>query len=325
MVLALLRDIATRGRSPGGSTITQQLTRNIFPDEIGFAVGNRSWERKIKESLVAMRIEKRYTKEEIFTFYCNQIYFGHGAYGVEAASQLYFRKAAKDLSLEEAATIAGIIQGNVRQSPFVNPEATRRRRNYALDRMAVGRLHHAAKPPRPPRRSRSSSPAIRRAKAAWRRTSSRKSASISRPSTAPRRCTRTASRSGPASIVKLQQAANQAVDRGMRRVDKRRGFRKPRRNVISEGHTVDNFKTDRWSRRMAAGDIVPGVVRWVEGNIGRGCASAIWAASSTPRAWRNGRGSRALDIAQGRRSDRRRARVDRRQQTRDACCSSRRR
>ena len=87
----------SRGKSPGGSTITQQLTRNLFPAEIGFAVGNRSWERKIKESLVAIRIEKRYTKEEIFTFYCNQIYFGHGAYGVEAASQLYFRKPAKDL------------------------------------------------------------------------------------------------------------------------------------------------------------------------------------------------------------------------------------
>ena len=136
MFLALARDVVTRGRSPGGSTLTQQLTRNLFPQEIGFAIGNRSWERKVKETLLAMRIEKRYTKEEIFTFYCNQIYFGHGAYGVEAASQLYFRKPAKDLTLVEAATIAGIIQGNVRQSPFVNPEATKRRRNYALERMA---------------------------------------------------------------------------------------------------------------------------------------------------------------------------------------------
>ena len=161
-------------------------------------MGNRSWERKIKESLVAMRIEKRYTKEEIFTLYCNQIYFGHGAYGVEAASQLYFRKAAKDLSLEEAATIAGIIQGNVRQSPFVNPEATRRRRNYALDRMAAEGFI-TSDDARPPSRNPSSSRAIRRAKAASRPTSSRKCASISRPSTARRRCTRRASRSAPAS------------------------------------------------------------------------------------------------------------------------------
>ncbi len=69
MVLALIRDVVSRGKSPGGSTITQQLTRDLFRQEIGFAIGNRSWERKIKETLVAMRIEKRYTKEEIFTFY----------------------------------------------------------------------------------------------------------------------------------------------------------------------------------------------------------------------------------------------------------------
>src|SRR6185436_2010342 len=137
MFLALLRDIASRGRSPGGSTITQQLTRNMFASNVGFSIGDRSWERKVKETLVSMRIEKRYTKEEIFTFYANQIYFGHGAYGVEAASRLYFGKAAKDLALEEAATIAGIIQGNARQSPFINPDAAMRRRNYALDRMAA--------------------------------------------------------------------------------------------------------------------------------------------------------------------------------------------
>ena len=137
-----------------------------------------------------MRIEKRYTKEEIFTFYANQIYFGHGAYGVEAASRLYFGKPAKDLKLEEAATIAGIIQGNVRQSPFVNPEATKRRRNYALDRMADegyitarGRRSHQGQADRRRRRS------VPRSRAS-RRTSSRRSASISKPSTARRRSTR---------------------------------------------------------------------------------------------------------------------------------------
>ena len=268
MVLALLRDIATRGRSPGGSTITQQLTRNIFPEEIGFAVGNRSWERKIKESLVAIRIEKRYTKEEIFTMYCNQIYFGHGAYGVEAASQLYFRKSAKDLSLEEAATIAGIIQGNVRQSPFVNPEATRRRRNYALDRMAsegfvTAEAADAAKQ-KPivvagdPSGEGSVAPYFLEEVRKYLEAKYGAKALYEKGLTVK-----------TGLDVTLQQAANKAVDRGIRRVDKRRGFRKPRRNVISEGHTVDSFKIDRWSRRMAAGDIVPGVVRWVEGNVVR--------------------------------------------------------
>jgi penicillin-binding protein 1A len=262
MFLALVRDIATRGRSPGGSTITQQLTRDMFATNVGFSLGDRSWERKVKETLVSMRIEKRYTKEEIFTFYANQIYFGHGAYGVEAASRLYFGKPAKALALEEAATIAGIIQGNARQSPFVNPEAAMRRRNYALDRMAAEGFIAAdvaeatkAKPivvGGDPYREASVAPyfleEVRKyleakygAKALYQSGLTVKTALD----------------------AKLQQAANKAVDRGLRRVDKRRGFRRPRRNVLAEKSTVDTFKIDRWSRRITEGDIVPAVVRSV--------------------------------------------------------------
>src|SRR5688572_29976417 len=136
MVLALVKDIVSRGRVPGGSTLTQQLARNLFASDIGFTSGDTSWERKVKESLVAIQIEKRYTKEEIFTMYCNQIYWGHGAYGAQAASRVYFGKPVNELSLEESAMLAGIIQGNVRQSPYVNMDAAVRRRNYALTRMA---------------------------------------------------------------------------------------------------------------------------------------------------------------------------------------------
>lgn len=263
MVLALMRDVATRGRSPGGSTITQQLTRNLFPQEIGFAVGNRSWERKIKETLVAMRIEKRYTKEEIFTFYANQIYYGHGAYGVEAASQLYFRKPAKDLNLEEAATIAGIIQGNVRQSPFVNPEATKRRRNYALERMAeegfiTREAANAAK----------ESPVVVGGDPTGEGSTAPYFLEEVRKYLEAKYGAKQLYESGltvrTGLDLKLQAAANRAVDRGLRRVDKRRGFRKPRRNVIAEGHTVDAFKADRWSHKIAEGDIVPAVVRSID-------------------------------------------------------------
>ena len=263
MMLALLRDIATRGRSPGGSTITQQLTRNILPGEIGFAVGNRSWERKIKESLLAMRIEKRYTKEEIFTMYCNQIYFGHGAYGVEAASQLYFRKPAKDLALEEAATIAGIIQGNVRQSPFVNPEATRRRRNYALERMADERFitREVAEEAKQKPIQVAGDPSGDGSVAPYFLEEVRKYLEANYGAKALYENGLTV-RTGL--DLKLQQAANQAVDRGLRRVDKRRGFRRPRRNIAAEGLNIDDFKVDRWSRRMAVGDIVPAVVRTVD-------------------------------------------------------------
>ena len=263
MILALVRDIATRGRSPGGSTITQQLTRNILPEEIGFAVGNRSWERKIKESLLAMRIEKRYAKEEIFTMYCNQIYFGHGAYGVEAASQLYFRKPAKDLSLEESATIAGIIQGNVRQSPFVNPEATRRRRNYALDRMASEGFitQEVAEEAKQKPIQVTGDPTGAGSVAPYFLEEVRKYLEAKYGAKALYENGLTV-RTGL--DLKLQQAANQAVDRGLRRVDKRRGFRRPRRNIAAEGLDIDEFKVDRWSRRMTVGDIVPAVVRTVD-------------------------------------------------------------
>src|SRR4029079_1220023 len=80
---------------------------------------------------------KRYTKPEILTMYCNKMYWGHYVYGVQAASQLYFAKDVKDLNLDEAAMIAGLLQGNVRQSPYVNLKAATARRNYTLDRMAA--------------------------------------------------------------------------------------------------------------------------------------------------------------------------------------------
>src|SRR5687768_6092614 len=130
IIVTLVKDIIERRKAAGASTLTQQLARKLFLTD------EKTWERKIKEALMAIQIEKRYTKREIFTLYCNQMYFGHGVYGVEAASRLYFGKHAKDLALEEAALIAGILQGNVRQSPYVNMDAALRRRNYALTRMA---------------------------------------------------------------------------------------------------------------------------------------------------------------------------------------------
>ena len=257
MMLALARDIFSRGNVPGGSTLTQQLARNLFPKTIGF---DRTWERKIKEALVSIQIEKRYSKPEIFTLYCNQIYFGHGAYGVEAASQLYFRKHVKDLALEEAAMIAGIIQANVRQSPYVNPDAALRRRNYALDRMATEGFitadEAAAAKAKPivvagdPSGDGSQAPyfleEVRKyleakygAKALY-----ESGLTVSTPLD-----------------LQVQQAANRALDRGLRRIDKHRGvFRKPARNVLAEKHTLDGFRHDRWSRPIAAGDIVPAVV-----------------------------------------------------------------
>src|SRR5205809_3514195 len=132
--VAALTDILERRRAQGASTLTQQLARNL-KEQFGLTK-EKSYERKIREIILAVQIEKRYTKREIFTIYCNQMYMGHGAYGVEAASRLYFNKSNKELTLDEAALIAGIFQSPERQSPFVDMRRATQRRNVVLQRMA---------------------------------------------------------------------------------------------------------------------------------------------------------------------------------------------
>src|SRR4029453_14425278 len=134
LLLAAVADIMERRRAQGASTLTQQLARNLR-DHFGLT-NEKSFERKIKEAILAIQIEKRYTKKEIFTIYCNQMYLGHGAYGVEAASRLYFNKTTKQLTLEEAALIAGVFQLPERQSPFGARNGAPHKRNVALQRMA---------------------------------------------------------------------------------------------------------------------------------------------------------------------------------------------
>jgi len=249
---------ALAGRKAGGaSTLTQQLARKLFLTD------EKSWERKVKEQLLALQIEKRYTKQEIFTFYANQMYFGHGAYGVEAASQIYFGKRAKDLALEDAALIAGILQGNARQSPYLNPDAALRRRNYALGRMAdEGYISRADAD------AAIKTPIVTRGDPGQTPTLAPYFLEEVRKYLEARYGAKALYESGltvrTALDVRLQAAANDAVDRGLRRVDKRRGFRRQRRNVVAEGSTVAGFKHDRWARRMAAGDIVPAVVERVD-------------------------------------------------------------
>src|SRR3954471_21766978 len=106
IAVAAITDILERRRAQGASTLTQQLARNL-KEQFGLS-NEKSFERKVREIILAIQIEKRYTKKEIFTIYCNQMYLGHGAYGVEAASRLYFQKSNKDLTLDEAALIAGL-------------------------------------------------------------------------------------------------------------------------------------------------------------------------------------------------------------------------
>ena len=130
-------DIGSRG---GASTLTQQLALNLFLRR------ERTLTRKAKEALLALDIEKRFSKDQIITMYANQIFLGHGAYGVEAASELYFEKPASDLSPAEAALLACIIpSANNRYNPIKKPENALKRRNHVLDRMLeLGFIDQAA-------------------------------------------------------------------------------------------------------------------------------------------------------------------------------------
>ena len=121
-----------RGRRPeGGSTITQQLARSLFLHR------EVSLRRKLREAVLSVQIEKEYSKQDILTMYCNHFYLGHGAYGVETASNLFFGKSVGDLTLEEAALIAGIFRGPSLYSPHSNKRGTLARRNHVLNRMMV--------------------------------------------------------------------------------------------------------------------------------------------------------------------------------------------
>src|SRR5437868_12027421 len=126
---AAYRDITSGGRVQGASTLTMQLARNLFlsPD--------RSFHRKVQETMLAIQIERRFTKPQIFTLYANQIFLGHGVYGFEAASEFYFSKPAKKLTLEEAALLAGVPKGPGIYSPVYHPDRAQKRRNLVINAM----------------------------------------------------------------------------------------------------------------------------------------------------------------------------------------------
>jgi penicillin-binding protein 1A len=116
----------------GASTITQQLARNLYKD-----IGNKiSLNRKLREAMTAVQIEKTYTKDEILAYYLNTVYFGKGAYGIEAAAQTYFNKNASGMSLDECALLVGILKSPANYDPVENPDAALKRRNLVLNEMA---------------------------------------------------------------------------------------------------------------------------------------------------------------------------------------------
>jgi penicillin-binding protein 1A len=255
ILVTLAKDVVHR-RMAGASTVTQQLTRKLFLTD------EKTWERKIKEAILAIQIEKRYTKNEIITLYCNQIPWGHGTYGVEAAARLYFGKRAKDATLEEAALLAGIIQAPARHSPYVNLENATRRRNYALQRMADEGFITAQQAEASKKK-----PIV---------TAGRPHLDAEAPFFVEDVRQHLEEQFGARQLyenglsvytsldLRLQRAAEQALDEGLRRLDRRRGFRKVR-NVSAEGQALDRYSDPAWRDLPRPGSIVPALVTEVAG------------------------------------------------------------
>jgi penicillin-binding protein 1A len=131
---ALMHDVLRRGNAQGGSTITQQLAKNLFLTQ------ERTVSRKLQEVALAFWLEHRFSKSQILELYLNRVYFGSGAYGVEAAAQRYFGKSARQLTVAEAALLAGLVQSPSRLAPSHNPDGAERRARIVLADMADQKL-----------------------------------------------------------------------------------------------------------------------------------------------------------------------------------------
>ena len=254
---ALWANFRSGRKGQGFSTLTMQLSRLLFLSP------QKTYERKLREILLALEIERRFTKKEIFTLYCNLVNFGHGNYGVEAASRFYFGKSAKDLNLEEAALIAGLPQSPTRLSPLDHPEAAQRRRNHALDRMVAEKYITPAQAQKA--QSQPLNVVARR----------------SPLSIAPyflEEVRKTLERDYGFSGIyrsglkvyttldpKLQLLANRSVRDGILRNDRTaRGFQKVEESALKDGVIPEGFTLPDWRQPFDVGDVVRGVVTWVE-------------------------------------------------------------
>src|SRR5262252_1408244 len=250
---AAYRNLLKGRRAEGASTITMQLAGNLFLDR-----SDRSFRRKMQEMLLALQIERRYTKPQIFTMYSNQVYLAHGNYGFAAASQFYFGKPVTDLKLQEAALLAGMIRGPI-YSPLSDPQRALTRRNLVLRRMQEeGKITVADE-------------------SAAKKTPLGLHIQYPRNDLAPyffeeiRKYLE--STYGTEAVherglrvyttlnIAMQRAANQAVRDGLHSYDRRHGWRGELPNILKDNlGTLDTYEDDDWRHTIEKGSYVTGLV-----------------------------------------------------------------
>jgi penicillin-binding protein 1A len=254
---AAWHDIRSHGRAQGASTLTMQLARNLFLSS------ERTSTRKIQEAYLAIQIERAFTKEQIFTLYGNQIYLGSGMYGFEAASQFYFSKHARDLTLTEAALLAGLPKGPVAFSPLLNPERALRRRNLVLTEMELDRAisHQQAEQARNAPLGLHIAPSVMSA-APWFQEEVRQELE-------KRFGTEQVHEAGlkveTTLDLDLQKTANRAVADGLAVYERRHGWvgqSGPGKleNVLAAGTAIEDYKHPDWATKSGPGDYVHAVV-----------------------------------------------------------------
>jgi penicillin-binding protein 1A len=249
---ALVHDLRSHGRAQGASTLTMQLARNLFLS------ADRTAARKAQEAILAIQIERAFTKEQIFTLYGNQIYLGSGMYGFEAASQFYFSKHAKDLALTEAALLAGLPKGPAAYSPLINPEKALRRRNLVLSEMeSDGAITHqqADQARKSPLGLHVNQPEM--SVAPWFQEEVRreleKRFGTEQVHAAGLRVQTTLD-------LDLQTTANKALSDGLAAYERRHGWKGKLENVLAGGVALDDYKHPDWATASHAGDYVHALV-----------------------------------------------------------------
>ncbi|HEY2121434.1 MAG TPA: PBP1A family penicillin-binding protein [Candidatus Acidoferrum sp.] len=254
---AAYRNILKRRKAEGASTITMQLAGNLFLDR-----SDRSFRRKAQEMLLGLQIERRYTKPQIFTMYANQVYLAHGNYGFAAASEFYFGKSVTDLNLQEAALLAGMVNGP-KYSPINNPSGALARRNLVIHQMMdEGKITPAEE-------------------TAARKTPLGLHIQYPRNDLAPyffeeiRKYLE--STYGTEAVherglrvyttlnIQMQKAANQAIRDGLHIYDRRHGWRDKLANVLKDNlGRLDTYEDDDWRHPIEKGSYTTGLILAVD-------------------------------------------------------------
>ncbi len=254
---AAYRNILKRRKAEGASTITMQLAGNLFLDR-----SDRSFRRKAQEMLLGLQIERRYTKPQIFTMYANQVYLAHGNYGFAAASEFYFGKAVADLNLQQAALLAGMVNGP-KYSPLNNPSGALARRNLVIHQMMeVGKITPAEE-------------------AAAKKTPLGLHIQYPRNDLAPyffeeiRKYLE--STYGTEAVherglrvyttlnIQMQKAANQSIRDGLHIYDRRHGWRDKLANVLKDNlGKLDTYEDEDWRHPIEKGSYTTGLILAVD-------------------------------------------------------------